>query len=112
MSAHRLAEWLCQTGALRTDAVSVEALTPLQMDRMRALQCASTDAYLELVKANPEEQSRVIAACAPSETWQFRIHSSTLPAHDATHSRVERRERRTRGALEHRRDSCCGGSSC
>ena len=76
MSAHRLAEWLCQTGALRTDAVSVEALTPLQMDRMRALQCASADAYLELVKANPEEQSRVIAACAPSETWLFRYAAS------------------------------------
>ena len=76
MSAHRLAEWLCQTGALRADAVSVEALTPLQMDRMRALQCASADAYLELVKANPEEQSRVIAACAPSETWLFRYAAS------------------------------------
>jgi len=76
MSAHRLAEWLCQTGALRADAVSVEALTPLQMDRMRALQCASADAYLELVKANPEEQSRVVAACAPSETWLFRYAAS------------------------------------
>ncbi len=76
MSAHRLAEWLCQTGALRADAVSVEALALLQMERMRALQCASADAYFELVRANPEEQSRVIAACAPSETWLFRYAAS------------------------------------
>lgn len=76
MSAERVAAWLSQTGALRSDAISVKALAPFLMERMRALPCASGDAYLALLTQCAQERSRVVAACAPSETWLFRYAAS------------------------------------
>ncbi len=76
MNAERVASWLARSGAIREDAVSVAALTPFLMERQRALACADCDAYLALLERSAEERSRVVAACAPSETWLFRYPAS------------------------------------
>ncbi len=76
MSAQRIAEWLSRTNAIRADAVSVAALAPFLMERLRTLACADCDAYLAILDRSVDERSRVVAACAPSESWLFRYPAS------------------------------------